>query len=470
MVILLVSSLQGGLAWYTSHLGKHRLALFLLITLGLTLRIFVSTDYFLHDWDERYHALVAKHLLEHPLVFTLYDTPVLPYDYQNWAGNHIWLHKPPMTLWCIALSYKLFGVNLLTLRLPSILMSTLLIPIIYGIGKQMFNQRVAFLAAFLMSIQGFVIELSGGRFATDHPDVHFLFWVCLAVWSTLRFHERGHWKWNVLAAVSLAAAILTKWLPALILLPIWVLAADHYRGHWKNYWKPFCGFVALVVLLTVPWQWYIHTYFPLEAAWEASYNRLHLFQAVEGQEGDIFFHLNKMRMQFGELIYLPLLWIVWRFRRLITRYQWRILLLWLLLPYGFFSLVATKMPAYPLFAAPALLLITAYAWYLLRLSWRKARYPNALRLVMVLLLLLPVRFCLERIKPLKTPLLATPVYQEARDRFEQYEAGVVVFNEPFPIEAMFFSDCLAAYSWIPAREVLDSLKAEGLKLVIVAIK
>ena len=103
MVILFVSLLQGGLAWYTSHLGKHRLALFLLITLGLTLRVFVSTDYFLHDWDERYHALVAKHLLEHPLVFTLYDTPVLPYDYQNWAGNHIWLHKPPMTLWCIAL-------------------------------------------------------------------------------------------------------------------------------------------------------------------------------------------------------------------------------------------------------------------------------------------------------------------------------------------------------------------------------
>jgi len=89
---------------------------------------------------------------------------------------------------------------------------------------------------------------------------------------------------------------------------------------------------------------------------------------------------------------------------------------------------------------------------------------------MVLLLLLPVRFCLERVKPLKTPLLATPVYQEARDRFEQYEAGVVVFNEPFPIEAMFFSDCRAAYSWIPAREVLDSLEAEGTKLVIVDVK
>jgi hypothetical protein len=35
---------------------------------------------------------------------------------------------------------------------------------------------------------------------------------------------------------------------------------------------------------------------------------------------------------------------------------------------------------------------------------------------------------------------------------------------------MFFSECRAAYSWIPAREVLDSLEAEGMKLVILDAK
>ncbi len=38
----------------------------------------------LHDWDERYHALVAKNMIEQPFKPMLYKNPVLPYDYKDW--------------------------------------------------------------------------------------------------------------------------------------------------------------------------------------------------------------------------------------------------------------------------------------------------------------------------------------------------------------------------------------------------
>ena len=34
-------------------------------------------------WDEGFHAVVARNLTKHPLKFTLYDQPWLPYDYKG---------------------------------------------------------------------------------------------------------------------------------------------------------------------------------------------------------------------------------------------------------------------------------------------------------------------------------------------------------------------------------------------------
>ncbi|HMG14269.1 MAG TPA: hypothetical protein VK590_02410 [Saprospiraceae bacterium] len=108
-------------SWRFAAKDNYKLALLLLIIAGLALRIYTATDLFLHDWDERYHALVAKNLIQHPLLPTLYDNPVLAYDYKSWSSNHIWLHKQPLPLWMMAFSMYLFGVNEIALRIPSII-------------------------------------------------------------------------------------------------------------------------------------------------------------------------------------------------------------------------------------------------------------------------------------------------------------------------------------------------------------
>ena len=81
------------LLWSWFVCGRYTRALCLIVILGFGLRAYSASDRYLHNWDERYHALVAKNMIEHPLRPTLYENPVLPFDSKDWERNHIWLHK-----------------------------------------------------------------------------------------------------------------------------------------------------------------------------------------------------------------------------------------------------------------------------------------------------------------------------------------------------------------------------------------
>ena len=186
--VFLICALCYVKALQSYRIGNQNVTLILILLAGLILRIYVSMDFYLHEWDERYHALVAKNLSQHFLTPTLYENPILPYDLRSWISNHIWLHKPPVPLWIMALSLKTFGINEIALRFPSILFSTATIWMTFRIGEKLSGYKVAILGAFLMSIQGLIIEQSGGRVPTDHIDLYFLFFI----------------EWAVLVALSIS--------------------------------------------------------------------------------------------------------------------------------------------------------------------------------------------------------------------------------------------------------------------------
>ncbi|MEZ4984025.1 MAG: glycosyltransferase family 39 protein [Saprospiraceae bacterium] len=128
--------------------------LFFILLLGFLLRLVVVQTPFLGEWDERFHALVAKNLMEHPLKPTLYDDPVLPYDYREWSANHVWLSKPPLALWLMAGSMSLLGTGLFALRLPALLVSLASVYLTFLIGRRLFDTRTALTAALLHAIHG----------------------------------------------------------------------------------------------------------------------------------------------------------------------------------------------------------------------------------------------------------------------------------------------------------------------------
>jgi 4-amino-4-deoxy-L-arabinose transferase-like glycosyltransferase len=107
----------------------------LIALMGLFIRIYIiQLDPFLHDWDEKFHALVAKNMLNQPFKPMLYVHQYFKTDPFNWTFNHIWLHKQPLFLWQMALSMRIFGVNEIAVRLPSAVMGTLMILLVYRVA------------------------------------------------------------------------------------------------------------------------------------------------------------------------------------------------------------------------------------------------------------------------------------------------------------------------------------------------
>ena len=113
---------------------RELVSITLLFFAGIFLCSFMAIlDPFLNTWDEQFHALVAKNCINRPFEPYLYLNHFLPFDYRNWTANEIWLHKQPLFIWQIALSLKLFGINAFAVRIPSIIVMSVIPVFIYRI-------------------------------------------------------------------------------------------------------------------------------------------------------------------------------------------------------------------------------------------------------------------------------------------------------------------------------------------------
>src|SRR4029079_6525281 len=122
-----------------------RIILAVILVSSLLLKLHHLDHLALKGLDESFHAIVAKNLLKHPLVPTLIERPYL--RAADWQSEHIWLHKPVLPLWQIAISFLIAGTNTLALRLPSALLSTAAVWITFGLGRDLFDKTAGLIAA-----------------------------------------------------------------------------------------------------------------------------------------------------------------------------------------------------------------------------------------------------------------------------------------------------------------------------------
>jgi 4-amino-4-deoxy-L-arabinose transferase-like glycosyltransferase len=459
-----------GLAfWYALRAqgrGRPLAAAAAITCAGLALRLFAGTDLYIHAWDERYHALVAKNLIAHPLTPTLYDQPALPYDYRDWHANHVWLHKPPLALWLSAGSMALLGVNEVALRLPSLLLSSLAIFLTYLIGSRLFDHRVGLLAAALHAIHGYLLQLPGGRVPDDHVDNALIVFVELGIFLAVLYAQRPR-RW-LLPAVGAAVglAMLSKWVPALLVFPVWLVLV------WGKE-KPRALAVHLAVIalamaaVVLPWQWHIRHAFARDAAWNDLYNLQHFTEPVDGLGGPPLFHFVQMPHYFGELIFVPLAFYLGALALGRDRRRLAPVAAWLLVPYFVFSLAATKMNAYVMVAAPALFLVEAWFWLWLYARRPAGRPAQALRwALLVLLIALPLRYGVERLK-LRPSYERNPAWARTlRELPPRLGPGrVALFNLDRPVEAMFYTP-YTAYEGVPRPVVARRLRHDGWRVAV----
>jgi 4-amino-4-deoxy-L-arabinose transferase len=457
---------------YASYLAATRRlwvgAAMAIAAAALIVRGYAAYDFELHPWDERYHALVAKHLIERPLAPTLYSDPALPYDYRDWNRNHVWLHKPPLSLWIQAASMGIFGISEIPLRLPSLLFSTASVMVTFGIGLVLFSPQVGLVAASFHAFNGFLVDLASGRRASDHVDTLLLFLVEIGIFATVIVEKRKPRFAGIVLGVACGLGYLTKSVPALLVLPIWILIRWHY--------KPLgaivkdvvvAGLVALVVAL--PWTLYSMNAFPQEWRYESTYAWRHVAEALEGQGGPPWQYVKDMPRHFGELIYVPLVFaLASMFKRTASPAR-RAMLFWAAVPYVAFSAMATKMPAYVMLAAPALFLIQADFWLTLQ-QWRTAETRSwrkvPLTVASVVLAVLPARHLLSPTGPLEARERDPQWARDLRDLNQTVGPGkAVIFHIPAAIEAMFYTPYVV-YENLPTSGQIESLRNRGYRVYV----
>ncbi len=468
ILVVLLCAIGYFYSWKFQQQDNFKIAVFLLLLCGLILRIYTSFDFFLHVWDERYHSLVAKNLIQHPLKPTLYNNPILPYNYKNWTGNNVWLAKPPVPLWSMALSIYLFGQNEIAVRFPSLIVSTLAILLTFRIAQTLFNNKIAWLAALLHSLHGMLIELAAGRISSDHAETFFIFWVELAVWLGILAVTKKEKQilFLSLCGVFTGMAFLSKMLPAFIVLPVWLSLAFFYKKNTRQ--KFFIQFIVLVVVslsVSLPWFIYIFLEFPEETKDMLGSQISPLNTVIQNHKGPFWFYLNNIRIVFGEIIYIPLIWVIYKAYKNSTRFQYLPLLLWIMIPLLTFSFAETKRHTYLLIAAPAIFTITSVFWYWLSEYKKNHRYNWFFTLILFLIIALPVRYSIERVKPFEKINRRPQWAVDLKKLNEEKITNGVLFNCEHAIEAMFYTN-LTAYPNIPDKNTLIHLIAQGYTVLI----
>ena len=466
--ILTVSFCISGyyLSWRSWKKENFKAALLLILICGLTLRIYTSTDGYVHTWDERYHALVAKNLINHPLIPTLYDNPVLPYSYKDWVANHVWLEKGPVPLWAMAASLSAFGNTDFALRVPSLIISLIAVYLTYLIGSRLFGKRTGLLAAFFHSINGLIIELAAGRISSDHVETFFIFFIELAVFvAVLSISNKRNKLYPVLIGAITGMAFLCKWTPALIVFPVWIIAEILVAN--KTKWQIFLNVSASVLgftLISAPWLLYIFNQFPDESAWVFKKFIFAYSETLEQHSGQFYHYFQNLGMVFGEIIWIPVIISMYQIFRKQDIWKMAMLNVWWLIPFIMFSFAATKRHTYLLLAAPAIFIILSWCWFYIH-EQNVIKNKLLRNIVLILLVALPVRYCIERTKPF-TDIERNPQWaSDLKQMRNKYDAKTIFFNHEHAIEGMYYTNYIF-YTHIPEKSQIEFLERKGYRVIV----
>ncbi len=124
------------------------------------------------------------------------------------------------------------------------------------------------------------------------------------------------------------------------------------------------------------------------------------------------------------------------------------------------------MQGYVLFTAPAHFMILAIFLGFL-FSRFKTRFGWFLKLIFAAVLLLSLRYAYERARFSRPPESASAVAREIKALSAGLDEKTVVFNTPWFIEFMFYSDVIA-YERTPSEEDLKKLETKGFTIKMAA--
>lgn len=385
---------------------EHRPRLFVLLVATVTLTAgFVSMPFW--DEDEPRFAAIARTMV------TTGDWIVPMYN------GELAVDKPVLMHWCMALGFKVFGFTEFAARLPSAVAAVLTALALLRAGTRWFNPATGITAA-LAYLGCLLVAIEAHAATPDSILVALTTWGTLLLVEPLLpdrrqvNHLQGHSPstlslgYAVLAGSLFGLAVLCKGPigfigPLAVALPfVWLvrwlaIPTEHPAGTsltsqigsllrhlitaglpaaWQTL-KQTRFIVVTLVTIVVAAPWYIAVGLQTDWAWPQGFFFVHnvgrFVAPMERHSGGLLFHPLTMLVGFYPWsCFLPLavgvactrLWQGWRAGATASNNQaemslFGLLVLWLAVWVGGFSLAATKLPNYVMPAYPAAALLVA---------------------------------------------------------------------------------------------------------------
>ena len=138
-------------------------------------------------YDEAITSYAAIGLLDH-------GTPILP-------SGEVYI-RALLNTYLIALSFKTFGINEFSARIVSVIFGTLIIPLVYLLGKEFKSKRVGLIAALLITFSAF--EILWAREARMYAQ--FQFFYLLTVYLFYISLKKDNYKLFLFSGISFILA------------------------------------------------------------------------------------------------------------------------------------------------------------------------------------------------------------------------------------------------------------------------
>jgi 4-amino-4-deoxy-L-arabinose transferase-like glycosyltransferase len=131
------------------------------------------------------------------------------------AAGSITVDKPPVSLWIMALSVRMFGLSSWSILVPQSLMGVATVGTLYASVRRRFSPHAALLAGTVLALT----PVAALMFRFNNPDALLVLLLTLAAYATLRALENGRTRWMLLAGALVGLGFLTKQLQAFLVLP-----------------------------------------------------------------------------------------------------------------------------------------------------------------------------------------------------------------------------------------------------------
>ncbi|MEU7846913.1 glycosyltransferase family 39 protein [Micromonospora parva] len=161
------------------------------------------------------------------------------------AANSITVDKTPASLWLMALSVRVFGLNSWAMLVPQALCGVASVGVLYATVKRWYGPAAGLIAGAVLA----VTPVATLMFRFNNPDALLVLLLVAGAYATVRALETASTRWIVLVGVLVGFGFLTKMLQAFLVVPVfagvYLLAAP--TALWRRVRQLLLAGLAVVV-------------------------------------------------------------------------------------------------------------------------------------------------------------------------------------------------------------------------------